>query len=65
MNYKQPSNKIPHDLYGYIPMELDVILDKRKFKRKWNNQKGKVLKCYACGMLGYMMRDCYSKNKVH
>ena len=33
--------------------------------KRRNNKKGKALKCYACGKLGHMAKDCRSKNKVH
>ena len=46
-------------------MELDTVHHKGRFTKGRNNKKGKVLKCYACGKLGHMVKDCCSKNKVH
>ena len=46
-------------------MELDVVHHKRRFTKRRNNKKEKVLKCYACGKLDHMVRDCCLKNKVH
>ena len=46
-------------------MELDAVHHKGRFTKGRNNKKGKALKCYACGKLGHMAKDCCSKNKVH
>ena len=64
-HYKPPNKTPPHDLYGYAPMELDAVHHKRKFTKGRNNKKRKVLKCYACGKLGHIVKDYHSKNKVH
>ena len=64
-HYKPPNKAPPHDLYGYAPMELDAVHHKGRFTKGRNNKKGKALKCYACGKLGHMAKDCRSKNKVH
>ena len=53
------------DPYSYAPMELDAVHHKGRFTKGRNNKKGKALKCYACGKLGHMAKDCHSKNKVH
>ena len=64
-HYKLPNKTLPHDLYGYAPMELDAVHHKRRFTKERNNKKRKALKCYACGKLGHIVKDCCSKNKVH
>ena len=64
-HYKPPNKAPPHDLYSYAPMELDAVHHKGKFTKGKNNKKRKALKCYACGKLGHIVRDCCSKNKVH
>ena len=64
-HYKPPNKALPHDPYGYAPMELDAVHHKGRFTKGRNNKKGKALKCYACGKLGHMAKDCCSKNKVH
>ena len=46
-------------------MELDAVHYKRRFTKGRNNKKRKALKCYACGKLDHMVKDCCSKNKVH
>ena len=46
-------------------MELDAVHHKGRFTKGRNNKKRKALKCYACGKLGHMVKDCHSKNKVH
>ena len=64
-HYKLPNKALPHDPYDYAPMELDAVHHKGKFTKGRNNKKRKALKCYACGKLGHMVKDCCSKNKVH
>ena len=64
-HYKPPNKALPHDPYGYAPMELDAVHYKGRFTKGRNNKKRKALKCYACGKLGHMVKDCRSKNKVH
>ena len=64
-HYKPPNKALPHDLYGYAPMELDAVHHRGRFMKRRNNKKGKALKCYACGKLDHMAKDCCSKNKVH
>ena len=63
--YKLPNKAPPHDPYGYAPMELDVVHYKGRFTKGRNNKKGKALKCYTCGKLGHMVKDCCSKNKMY
>ena len=46
-------------------MELDAVHHKGRFMKGRNNKKRKALKCYTCGKLGHMVKDCCSKNKVH
>ena len=64
-HYKLSNKAPPHDPYSYAPMELDAVHHKGRFTKGRNNKKGKALKCYACGKLGHMAKDCCSKNKVH
>ena len=64
-HYKPPNKALPHDPYGCAPMELDAVHHKGRFTKGRNNKKRKALKCYTCGKLGHMAKDCCSKNKVH
>ena len=64
-HYKPPNKALPHDPYGYAPMELDAVHHKGRFTKGRNNKKGKALKCYICGKLGHIVKDCCLKNKVH
>ena len=64
-HYKLSNKALPHDLYSYTPMELDAVYHRRRFTKGRNNKKGKALKCYACGKLDHIVKDCCSKNKVH
>ena len=64
-HYKLPNKALPHDPYDYAPMELDAVHHKGRFTKRRNNKKRKALKCYACGKLGHIVKDCCSKNKVH
>ncbi len=59
------NNRPKHNPYqGTVPMELDNIQHGRKGEKKKPFTKN-TIKCYACGKLGHMARNCRSKNKVH
>ena len=44
------------------PIEIDVIKPARN--GKGNNYKPNQRKCYGCGHIGYIKRNCRSRNKV-
>ena len=45
-------------------MELDAIQHGRRGDKEKKPYKKNTIKCYACGKLGHMARNCKSKNKV-
>ena len=64
-HYKLPNKAPPHDPYSYAPIELDAVHHKGRFTKGRNNKKRKALKCYACGKLGHMARDCVTTQEEH
>ena len=63
-NFDSNYRKKAHDLYGPMPIEINVI-KKRTVQRKLNKGANrKALKCYSCSKLGHFARDYRSKNVV-
>ena len=52
------------NLYGLMPMEVDIIKRKSVHRKLKKGQNKKALKCYGYSKPGHFARDCRSKNMV-
>ena len=46
------------DKYGMVPMEIDATEKRKPFKKE-------TQKCYKCGKIGHLAKNCRSKKQVN
>ena len=57
-NNYQDRNGPKRDKYGMVPMGIDATEKRKPFKKK-------TQRCYNCGIVGHLAKNCRSKKQVN